>query len=383
MSERTADGRSTTERDGLAFWSVGFILLIVLPVLNVFPGEESWLHISDFALNRFGKFLAFAILALGLDLIWGYTGILSLGQGVFFGLGAYCMGMHLMLTIGKESVYGSNLPDFMVWNQVKELPFFWTPFYSFPAAVLGAILVPVLCALTFGFLAFRSRIKGVYFAIITQAMALSAWLVFNRNETNLGGTNGLTDFKQILGFRLSEPGTQRVLYVITVLALGGAYFLCRWIIQSRTGKVLVAIRDSEQRVHFSGYSPSTYKLFVFVVSAGLAGLAGMLYVPQVGIITPAQIGVLPSLEMVIWVAVGGRGTLVGAIIGAVGVNFARSILTNHFPELWPFFLGGLFIAVVLIFPDGLVGLTRRLTIGTVRKTLGLGKSPAASEGAQP
>ena len=206
MSERTADGRPTTERDGLAFWCVGFILLIVLPVLNVYPGEESWLHISDFALNRFGKFLAFAILALGLDLIWGYTGILSLGQGVFFGIGAYCIGMHLMLTIGKESVYGSNLPDFMVWNQVKELPLFWAPFYSFPAAVLGAILVPVLCALIFGFLAFRSRIKGVYFAIITQAMALSAWLVFNRNETKLGGTNGLTDFKQILGFRLERTG---------------------------------------------------------------------------------------------------------------------------------------------------------------------------------
>jgi urea transport system permease protein len=383
VSERTADGRPATERDGFTFWFVGFILLIILPALNVFPGEESWLHISDFALNRFGKFLAFAILALGLDLIWGYTGILSLGQGVFFGIGAYCIGMHLMLTIGTESVYGSNLPDFMVWNQVKELPLFWKPFYSFSAAVLCAMLVPVLCALIFGFLAFRSRIKGVYFAIITQAMALSAWLVFNRNETKLGGTNGLTDFKQILGFRLSEPGTQRTLYVITVLALGGAYLLCRWIIQSRAGKVLVAIRDSEQRVHFSGYSPSTYKLFVFVVSAGLAGLAGMLYVPQVGIITPAQIGVLPSLEMVIWVAVGGRGTLVGAIVGAVGVNFARSILTNHFPELWPFFLGGLFIAVVLIFPDGLVGLTRRLNIGSVRKALGLGKSPATSEGVQP
>ncbi len=381
MSEATADGRPTTERDGLTFWFIGFFLLIILPALNVFPGEESWLHISDFALNRFGKFLAFAILALGLDLIWGYTGILSLGHGVFFGIGAYCIGMHLMLTIGTESVYGSDLPDFMVWNQVKELPLFWKPFHSFFAAVLGAIFVPVLCALIFGFLAFRSRIKGVYFAIITQAMALSAWLVFNRNETNLGGTNGLTDFKQILGFRLSEPGTQRVLYVITVLALGGAYFLCRWIIQSRTGKILVAIRDSEQRVLFSGYSPSTYKLFVFVVSAGLAGLAGMLYVPQVGIITPAQIGVLPSLEMVIWVAVGGRGTLVGAIIGAVGVNFGRSILTNYFPELWPFFLGGLFIAVVLIFPDGLVGLMRRLSIESVRKTLGLGKSSAASEGA--
>jgi urea transport system permease protein len=333
--------------------------------------------VSDFTLNRFGKFLAFAILALGLDLIWGYTGILSLGHGLFFGLGAYCIGMHLMLTIGTESVYGSDLPDFMVWNQVKELPFFWKPFYSFPVAVLGAILVPILCALIFGFLAFRSRIKGVYFAIITQAVALSAWLVFNRNETNLGGTNGLTDFKQILGFRLSEPGPQRFLYVVTVLALGGAYFLCRWIIQSRAGKVLVAVRDSEQRVLFSGYSPAAYKLFVFVVSAGLAGLAGMLYVPQVGIITPAQIGVLPSLEMVIWVAVGGRGTLVGAVIGAVGVNFARSVLTNYFPELWPFLLGGLFIAVVLVFPEGLVGLMRRLNVASARRALGLGKAAPA------
>ncbi|MDE3217974.1 MAG: urea ABC transporter permease subunit UrtC, partial [Nitrospirota bacterium] len=253
MSETTADGQPMTERAKLTFWFVALLLLIILPTLNVLPGEESWLYVSDFTLNRFGKFLSFAILALGLDLIWGYTGILSLGHGVFFGIGAYCIGMHLMLTIGTESVYGSNLPDFMVWNQVKELPFFWRPFYSFPAAVLGAILVPILCALVFGFLAFRSRIKGVYFAIITQAVALSAWLVFNRNETNLGGTNGLTDFKQILGFRLSEPGTQRVLYIITVLALGGAYFLCRWIIRSRTGKVLVAIRDSEQRVLFSGY----------------------------------------------------------------------------------------------------------------------------------
>lgn len=383
MSAEVTEGKPRSGAEGLTFWLVGLFLLIILPALNVLPGENSFLHVSDFTLNRFGKFLAFAILALGLDLIWGYTGILSLGHGVFFGLGAYCIGMHLMLTIGTESVYGSELPDFMVWNQVKELPLFWKPFYSFPAAVLGAILVPILCALMFGFLAFRSRIKGVYFAIITQAVALSAWLVFNRNETNLGGTNGLTDFKQILGFRLSEPSTQRFLYVLTVLALGGAYFLCRWIIQSRTGKVLVAIRDSEQRVLFSGYSPATYKLFVFVVSAGLAGLAGMLYVPQVGIITPAQIGVLPSLEMVIWVAVGGRGTLVGAIIGAVGVNFARSVLTNYFPELWPFFLGGLFIAVVLVFPDGLVGLVRRLNLESVRKVLRLGKASPASEGVQP
>ena len=355
-----SDGTTGSNRGGgLAFWVVGFVLLVAMPLLNVMPPEDSWLHLSDFSLNRFGKFLAFAILALGLDLIWGYTGILSLGQGVFFGLGAYCMGMHLMLTIGKESVYGSDLPDFMVWNQVKELPLFWKPFFSFPGAVLGSILVPMLFASVFGFFAFRSRIKGVYFAIITQALALAAWLVFNRNDTNLGGTNGLTDFKQVLGYRLSDASTQLGLYILTVLCLGGAYLLCRWIIASRAGRVLIAVRDSEQRVVFSGYTPANYKLFVFVVSAGLAGLAGMLYVPQVGIITPAQIGVLPSLEMVIWVAVGGRGSLAGAVLGAVIVNYGRSILTNYFPELWPFILGGLFVLVVLLFPDGLVGIIRK------------------------
>jgi urea transport system permease protein len=355
-----SDGTTDTNRSGgLGFAVVGAILLVVMPLLNLLPPEDSWFHLSDFSLNRFGKFLAFAILALGLDLIWGYTGILSLGQGVFFGLGAYCMGMHMMLTIGKESVYGSDLPDFMVWNQVKELPFFWKPFYSFPAAVIGALLVPMAFALVFGFFAFRSRIKGVYFAIITQALALAAWLVFNRNDTNLGGTNGLTDFKQVLGYRLSEPGTQRALYVITVLCLGATYLLCRWIIRSRAGRVLVAVRDSEKRVVFSGYTPPSYKLFVFVVSAGLAGLAGLLYAPQVGIITPAQIGVLPSLEMVIWVAVGGRGSLAGAVLGAVSVNYGRSVLTNYFPELWPFILGGLFVLVVLLFPDGMVGMIRK------------------------
>jgi urea transport system permease protein len=352
-----SDGTTDTNRSGgLGFAVVGAILLVVMPLLNLLPPEDSWFHLSDFSLNRFGKFLAFAILALGLDLIWGYTGILSLGQGVFFGLGAYCMGMHMMLTIGKESVYGSDMPDFMVWNQVKELPFFWKPFYSFPAAVIGALLVPMAFALVFGFFAFRSRIKGVYFAIITQALALAAWLVFNRNDTNLGGTNGLTDFKQVLGYRLSDPGTQRALYVITVLCLGAAYLLCRWIIRSRAGRVLVAVRDSEKRVVFSGYTPPSYKLFV---SAGLAGLAGLLYVPQVGIITPAQIGVLPSLEMVIWVAVGGRGSLAGAVLGAVSVNYGRSVLTNYFPELWPFILGGLFVLVVLLFPDGMVGMIRK------------------------
>lgn len=355
-----SDGTTNTNRGGyLGFWVVGAILLVAMPLLNLMPPEDSWFHLSDFSLNRFGKFLAFAILALGLDLIWGYTGILSLGQGVFFGLGAYCMGMHMMLTIGKESVYGSDLPDFMVWNQIKELPLFWYPFYSFPVAVIGAILVPVMFASLFGFFAFRSRIKGVYFAIITQALALAAWLVFNRNDTKLGGTNGLTDFKQVIGYRLSDPGTQRVLYIITVVCLGAAYLLCRWIIRSRAGRVLVAVRDSEQRVVFSGYTPANYKLFAFVVAAGLAGLAGMLYAPQVGIITPAQIGVLPSLEMVIWVAVGGRGSLAGAVLGAVVVNYGRSILTNYFPELWPFIVGGLFVLVVLLFPDGLVGIIRK------------------------
>ncbi|GKS60439.1 urea ABC transporter permease subunit UrtC [Nitrospira sp.] len=347
---------------GPGVWIMAAVFLVVLPGLNIVPPADSWWHVSDFSLNRFGKFLSFAILALGLDLIWGYAGILSLGHGVFFGLGAYAMGMYMALSIGTESVYGSALPDFMVWNQVQELPLFWKPFHYFPVAVLGALMVPAACAFVFGSLAFRSRIKGVYFAIITQALALCAWLVFNRNETNLGGTNGLTDFKLLLGFRLSEPWTQRSLYLFTVVCLGVAYILCRAIVQSRAGKVLVAIRDSEQRVLFSGYSPAQYKLFVFVVSAALAGLAGALYVPQVGIITPAQIGVLPSLEMVIWVAVGGRGTLIGAIIGAIGVNWGRSVLTNYFPELWPFLLGGLFVAVVLFVPDGIVGLWGRVKI---------------------
>jgi urea transport system permease protein len=370
---------ATNRAGGVAFWAVGAILLLVMPLLNILPPEESWFHLSDFSLNRFGKFLAFGILALGLDLIWGYTGILSLGQGVFFGLGAYCMGMHLMLTIGKESVYGTDMPDFMVWNQVKELPLFWKPFYSFPVAVIGAILVPMAFALVFGFFAFRSRIKGVYFAIITQALALVAWLVFNRNDTNLGGTNGLTDFKQVIGFRLSEPGTQRVLYIITVLCLGASYLFCQWIIRSRAGRVLVAVRDSEKRVVFSGYTPANYKLFVFVVAAALAGLAGMLYAPQVGIITPAQIGVLPSLEMVIWVAVGGRASLAGAVLGAVSVNYGRSVLTNYFPELWPFILGGLFVLVVLLFPDGLIGMMRKGKSLLSRNKPGGGESVVPAE----
>ena len=333
---------------------LGLGLVIVLPVCNALPAGSP-LHVSDFTLNLFGKFLAYAILALGLDLLWGYAGVLSLGHGVFFGLGAYAMGMHLMLEIGSKSVYQSALPDFMVWNQVKSLPLFWRPFYSDAFTVAAVVLAPGLFALAFGHLAFRSRIRGVYFSIITQALALSAWLVFNRNEMNLGGTNGLADFKTIFGHPLNRAATQRGLYVATAVILVLSYLVCRWITRSRAGKVLVAIRDSETRVLFSGYSPARFKLFVFVVSAVLAGLAGALYVPQVGIITPAKIGVLPSIEMVVWVAAGGRGTLIGAMAGALGVNWMQSWLTTSYPDLWLLFLGGLFMGVVLFFPDGIAG----------------------------
>jgi urea transport system permease protein len=276
------------------------------------------------------------------------------------------MGMHLMLEIGAKSVYQSALPDFMVWNQVKALPLFWQPFGSGAFTLAAIVLVPALFGLAFGYLAFRSRIRGVYFSIITQALALSVWLVFNRNEMNLGGTNGLADFKTIFGFPLNQPGTQRGLYVVTAATLVAAYLVCRWITLTRAGKVLVAIRDSETRVLFSGYSPAAYKLFVFVVSAILAGVAGALYAPQVGIITPAKIGVLPSIEMVVWVAAGGRGTLYGSVIGAFGVNWIQSWLTTSYPDLWLLFLGGLFMGAVLFFPDGVVGAAGRVVTRTRR-----------------
>jgi len=345
-------------RDWLAPIGVFLVLGVVLPLCNALPASSP-LHLSNFTLNLFGKFLTYAILALGLDLLWGYTGVLSLGHGVFFGLGAYAMGMHLMLEIGAQGVYQSALPDFMVWNRVTVLPLFWRPFYSGPFTVAAIVLVPALFALAFGYLVFRSRIRGVYFSIITQALALCAWLVFNRNEMNLGGTNGLADFKTIFGFRLNQPSTQRGLYVATAAGLLAAYVLCRWITRSRAGKVLVAIRDSETRVLFSGYSPANYKLFVFVVSGILAGVAGALYAPQVGIITPAKIGVLPSIEMVVWVAAGGRGTLIGAVVGAFGVNWIQSWLTTSYPDVWLLFLGALFMGVVLFFPDGILGFASR------------------------
>jgi urea transport system permease protein len=346
-------------RERWALLAGAALVVVVLPALNALP-QHSPLHVSDFTLNLFGKFLTYAILALGIDLIWGYAGVLSLGHGVFFGLGAYAMGMHLMLEIGTQGVYGNALPDFMIWNRVTELPLFWRPFYSAGFTLLAVVVVPGIVAAVFGFLTFRSRIRGVYFSIITQALALCAWLTFNRNAMNLGGTNGLSGFKTIFGFSLSEPATQRSLYVASALALCLAYLLCRGIVRSPAGKVLVAIRDSETRVLFCGYSPAAFKLFVFVVSAALAGVAGALYVGQVGIITPARIGVLPSIEMIIWVAVGGRGTLLGPVVGAVGVNWLQSRLTSHYPDLWLLVLGGMFVGVVLFFPEGVVGTVQRL-----------------------
>ena len=346
-------------RERWAFLAAAVLLVVVLPALNALPqGSPFW--VSNFTLNLFGKYLTYAILALGIDLIWGYTGVLSLGHGVFFGLGAYAMGMHLMLEIGAKGVYQNALPDFMVWNRVTELPLFWRPFYSGLFTLLAVVLVPGIVAAVFGFLTFRSRIRGVYFSIITQALALCAWLTFNRNAMNLGGTNGLSGFKTMFGFPLNETGTQRGLYVVTALCLCGAYLLCRWIVRSPAGRVLVAIRDSETRVLFCGYSPAAFKLFVFTVSAALAGVAGALYVGQVGIITPARIGVLPSIEMIIWVAVGGRGTLIGPVVGAFGVNWLQSLLTTHYPDLWILVLGGMFVAVVLFVPDGIVGTAQKL-----------------------
>jgi urea transport system permease protein len=348
----------TTGRAGKRTWFAESLLVLLLII--VLPLLHGVGVLSDYYLNLCGKYLALAILALGMDLIWGYTGILSLGQAVFFGLGAYAMGMHLMLGSSGRGVYGEPIPDFMVWNRVLELPLFWKPFQYFPLAALSALLLPAFAATVIGWLTFRRRVSGTYFAILTQAMAYAAWLLCNRNELNLGGTNGLTDFKRLLGFSLSNPGTLRGLYLATALGLVGSFILCRWLIGSKLGLVLTAIRDQERRLQFLGYPIASYKIFIFALAGMLSGLAGALYVTQVGIITPSQIGVLPSLEIVVWVATGGRGTLVGAILGAIGINAARSLLTARYPEWWPIILGGLFVGVVILFPDGLAGLPRQL-----------------------
>jgi urea transport system permease protein len=353
-----------TQKSAKGTWITAGVLVLILLIALPLGNHYGW--ITNYTLNLFSKYLALAILALGMDLIWGYTGILSLGQAIFFGLGAYAMGMHLMLESSGRGVYGEAIPDFMVWNRVTELPLYWVPFKSFPIALLGSIAVPALAAAVLGFLTFRRRVGGTYFAILTQAIAFATWLMFNRNEMNLGGTNGLTDFKSLLGFSLSDPDTQWTLYLITAVVLIACYLGCRWLTGSKIGLIMTAIRDQEPRLRFLGYPIAQYKIFIFSVAGALSGLAGALYVTQVGIITPSQIGVLPSLEIVVWVAFGGRNSLIGAMLGAVGINAARSVLTAEFPEWWPIILGGLFVIVVLLLPNGIVGLPSQLWHGMRR-----------------
>ncbi|MFP4438113.1 MAG: urea ABC transporter permease subunit UrtC [Chloroflexaceae bacterium] len=321
------------------FVLVAFLLLVVAP-----------LTLSEFRLSLMGRFLTFGMVAMSLSLIWGYGGMLCLGQGLFFALGAYAMGMYLKLEASGES-----LPDFMLWSGVRELPWFWVPFQSPLVAILAAIVVPMLLAGLVGYFIFRSRVQGVYFAIITQALTLVFSLLFVGQQPYTGGTNGITNLSTIFGIPLSDRSTEVVLYIATVICLGAVYLVSRWFTSSRFGRLLVAMRDDETRVRFLGYNPAILKTMVFGVSAGIAGLAGALFMPQVGIISPSVMGVVFSLEIVVWVAVGGRASLTGAVLGALLVNWTKSGLSENFPDFWQYFQGALFIGAVLLFPMGLVG----------------------------
>jgi len=336
------------------------VLTLVIPVLNIWVPPDSPVALPDYLVPLLGKYLCYALLALSLDLIWGYAGILSLGHGAFFALGGYCMGMYLMRQIGTRGVYGNPLlPDFMVFLNWKELPWFWWGFDHFAYAAAMVVLVPGLLALVFGWLAFRSRVTGVYLSIITQAMTYALMLAFFRNDMGFGGNNGMTDYKDILGWDVHWSSTRLALYLASALALGLGYLSCRFITASKLGRVLLALRDAESRLRFLGYSVTKAKLFVFTLSAVLAGIAGALYVPQVGIINPSEFSPGNSIEIAIWVSVGGRGTLLGPIVGAVLVNLAKTWLTGAAPETWLFVLGALFVVMTLVFPRGLAGLTRR------------------------
>jgi urea transport system permease protein len=350
---------------GPGFWAgfagVGVVLLFGVPALNLLLPPHSALAMPDYVVPLLGKYLCYALLALSLDLIWGYAGILSLGQGAFFALGGYCMGMYLMRQIGTRGVYGNPLlPDFMVFLNWKQLPWYWWGFDHFAFAAAMVFVVPGLLAFVFGWLAFRSRVTGVYLSIITQAMTYALMLAFFRNDMGFGGNNGLTDYKDILGWDVHLASTRLGLYMATVVVLGLGYLLCRFLTTSKLGRVLLAIRDAESRIRFLGYSVTKAKLFAFTVAALIAGVAGALYVPQVGIINPSEFSPANSIEIAIWVSVGGRGTLVGAIIGAILVNLGKSWLTGAAPETWLFVLGALFVLVTLVFPQGLVGLIRGL-----------------------
>jgi urea transport system permease protein len=343
----------------LAVFAALLVMAVVVPVLNLVVPDGSVFHLSDFYVSLLGKILCYAICALAMDLIWGYTGILSLGHGVFFALGGYAMGMYLMRQIGRDGQYKSDMPDFMVFLNWKEYPAVWAFSDSFVVQMLFVLLVPGLLAFVFGFFAFRSRIKGVYFSIITQALTFAAMLLFFRNETGFGGNNGFTDFKRILGTPITTPSMRVLLCCISGLVLIAFFVMARVIVQSKFGRVLQAIRDAETRVMFTGYNPIAYKLSIWTLSAVMCGVAGALYVPQVGIINPGEMSPAASIEIAIWAAVGGRATLIGPIVGAFFVNGAKSWFTVAFPEFWLFFLGALFIAVTLFLPDGIVGLFKR------------------------
>jgi urea transport system permease protein len=348
------------ERGGYVLLAVLAAGCIVVPVCNLLIPEASALHMSTFTVSLLGKYLSFALLAIALDLVWGYVGILSLGHGAFFALGGYAMGMYLMRQVGDRGVYGNPvLPDFMVFLNWDELPWYWSGFDQFWFAMLMVPLIPGLLAFVFGWLAFRSRVSGVYLSIITQALTYALMLAFFRNEMGFGGNNGLTDFKDLLGFNLQADATRVTLFLVSALMLALGYLACRQIITSRLGQVLLAIRDAEDRTRFIGYRVEHYKLWVFTLSAVIAGIAGALYVPQVGIINPSEFQPLKSIELVVWVAVGGRATLYGAALGAAAVNYAKSYFTGQLADTWLFVLGGLFVLVTVALPKGLVGLSAR------------------------
>ena len=348
-------------RTGWVSWLGALVVLCALvPVLNLWVPEGSVFHLSDFAVALVAKIMCYAICAMSMGLIWGYTGILSLGHGLFFALGGYAMGMYLMRQIGLDGNYKSALPDFMVFLDWKELPWHWALSDSFVATLFLVVAVPGIVAFVFGYFAFRSRIKGVYFSIITQAMTFAAMLLFFRNETGFGGNNGFTDFKRILDIPIATTSMRMTLFVLTALVLLGFFLLSRWLVGSKFGRVLQAVRDAETRVMFSGYNPIGFKLTIWTISAMMCGVAGALYVTQVGIINPSEMSPANSIEIAIWAAVGGRATLIGPVVGAFIVNGAKSWLTVTYPEFWLYFLGALFIGVTLFLPDGVVGLIKKL-----------------------
>jgi urea transport system permease protein len=348
--------KTISKGEVLAIFLCTLVAVVLIPCLNAFVPESSAFHISNFSINLWGRYFCYAVLAVSVDLLWGYTGLLSLGQCLYFSLGGYMMGMYLMRMIGSLGQYHMPIPDFLVFLGWTRLPVFWKPFASFPFAMMMVVLLPGALALVFGFLAFRSRIRGVYFSILTQALTYAAWLLFFRNNILMGGNNGFTDFKFMLGYDTRLPSTQRALYILSGIFLLIVYLGCKWLTATKLGKVQRAIRDSENRVLFSGYAAANFKLFIFVLAGVIAGLAGALYVPQVGIINPGEMATQNSLEAIVWVAVGGRGTLVGPIVGAIFVNAFKSWATEGYPDYWPIFLGGMFLLVVLFLPGGLVGL---------------------------